>query len=376
MAKVLCIEDEPELRQDIVEELGDAGYDTLQAANGVEGLEAIRTQQPDLVICDVTMPVMDGHQLLRTLRDEHPEFNELPFLFLTALGDRSDTIEGRKLGADAYLTKPIDFEMLLVEIESRLAQVDRMAQVKQQELIRLYKAMAKEEPAAAEAEIEADSPDQIAAAADLEHRQITTGDGKLCPMSFCGFDESTLERMRACNPTPDDPDRFQAELDLLLLAKMSKKIQQDIDDGAASLFIVPVHFASLRQEDRLALFTGACTALADPVKRQLGLEIVGVPAPLLGSHMHYLSSSTASHARIRVLEVGSDGLLALSELMATFRLISVDAYDLAELAAEKPDQLERSLHKLRGKGVKLMVKNTRKIGATGSFSHLSVDFFM
>ena len=372
MPKVLCIEDEPQLRQDIAEELGDAGYETLLASNGVEGLAAIRTQQPDLVICDVTMPEMDGHQLLRVLRDEHPEYNELPFLFLTALGDRSDTIEGRKLGADAYLTKPIDFEMLLVEIESRLAQVDRMAQVKQQELIRLYKAMAKEEPATEEA----DSLDRISAAADLDCRQIKTGDGKLCPMSACGYDEPTVERMRAIDPESDDPDRFRSELDLLLLSKVSKKIQQDIDDGTPSLLIIPVQFATLRHEDRLALFTGACAELLDPVKRQLGLEIIGVPAPLLGSHMHFLSSSTASLARIRVLEVGSDGLLALSDLLASFRLISIDAYDLAELAAEKPDQLERSLKKLGGKGVKIMVKNTEKIGSTASFSHLSVDFFM
>jgi CheY-like chemotaxis protein len=60
------------------------------------------------VICDITMPVMDGHTLLSELRSNHPERSELPFLFLTALADRDNLVKGKKLGADDYLTKPVD----------------------------------------------------------------------------------------------------------------------------------------------------------------------------------------------------------------------------------------------------------------------------
>lgn len=141
MAKILCVEDEDALRQDILEELTDAGYDVIEAENGAEGLKAIVEHAPDLVLCDVTMPVMDGHTLLTELRENYPDNAELPFVFLTALADRDDVIAGKKLGADDYLTKPIDFEMLLATVESRLSQIDRINERKEEQMVKLYKAL-------------------------------------------------------------------------------------------------------------------------------------------------------------------------------------------------------------------------------------------
>lgn len=141
MSKILCIEDEEALRQDILEELSDAGYKVFEAENGAEGLKAIVAHDPDLVLCDVTMPIMDGHTLLTELRDNYPEHADLPFVFLTALAEREDVIAGKKLGADDYLTKPIDFEMLLATVESRLSQIDRINERKEEQMVKLYKAL-------------------------------------------------------------------------------------------------------------------------------------------------------------------------------------------------------------------------------------------
>ncbi|CAN0437057.1 unnamed protein product, partial [Discosporangium mesarthrocarpum] len=141
MARILCIEDEKFIREDIVEELEDAGHEVVQADCGADGLEAIRAGNLDLVLCDISMPVMDGHALLTELRTKHPEFDDLPFVFLSALGDRKDVIAGKQLGADDYLTKPIDFEMLHATIDSRLRQVDRMAERKDLQMVKLYKAL-------------------------------------------------------------------------------------------------------------------------------------------------------------------------------------------------------------------------------------------
>lgn len=150
MAKILCIEDETAIRQDILEELHDAGYETLEAADGEAGLAEITAHRPDLILCDITMPRMDGLQLLAELRKNHPEFADLPFVFLSALADKKQVIEGKSLGADDYLTKPIDFDLLLVTVQSRLRQVDRMTAKKEKELVKLYKAVAHDHPVAPE----------------------------------------------------------------------------------------------------------------------------------------------------------------------------------------------------------------------------------
>ncbi len=138
MPTVLCIEDEDDLRADIAEEMLDAGYDVLQAADGKEGLEKILKHRPDLVTCDINMPVMNGKELLNVLRTKHPELTEMPFLFLTAYADRDHVLEGLRMGVDDYLTKPVDFDILIAKVEQRLRQVRNIVERKNQELVALY----------------------------------------------------------------------------------------------------------------------------------------------------------------------------------------------------------------------------------------------
>ncbi len=100
MPKILCIDDEEDLRQDIVEELQEAGYEVLEASNGKEGLQVILNDEPDLVVSDITMPVMDGYELISTLRTNHTKYDEMPFIFLSALADKENVLKGMKTGSD------------------------------------------------------------------------------------------------------------------------------------------------------------------------------------------------------------------------------------------------------------------------------------
>src|ERR1700739_2994331 len=119
--KILCIEDDRETAGLISEELLDRGYDVTIAHDGREGLAAILRVMPDLVLSDISMPAMSGFELLERLTALAPRFSKLPFLFLTALTDRDNELKGRKLGADDYVTKRIDFDVLETIVRARLA---------------------------------------------------------------------------------------------------------------------------------------------------------------------------------------------------------------------------------------------------------------
>jgi DNA-binding response OmpR family regulator len=123
--KILCIEDDRETAALIAEELIDRGYAVTLAHDGGEGLAALLKIMPDLVLSDISMPVMSGFELLERLTELAPQFSKMPFVFLTALTDRDNELRGRQLGADDYVTKPIDFEVLATIISARLAGVAR-----------------------------------------------------------------------------------------------------------------------------------------------------------------------------------------------------------------------------------------------------------
>ena len=123
--KILCIEDDRETAALIAEELAERGYDVTLAYDGREGFAAILRSMPDLVLSDISMPVMSGFELLERLTTLAPRFGNMPFVFLTALTDRDNELKGRQLGADDYVTKPIDFDVLQTIIEARIAGVAR-----------------------------------------------------------------------------------------------------------------------------------------------------------------------------------------------------------------------------------------------------------
>src|ERR1700723_2443943 len=123
---MLCIEDDKETAALIAEELVDRGYAVTVAHDGREGLAAILKTMPDLVLSDISMPLMSGFELLERLIDLAPRFAKMPFVFLTALTDRDNELKGRQLGADDYVTKPIDFDVLDAILLARLSRVARL----------------------------------------------------------------------------------------------------------------------------------------------------------------------------------------------------------------------------------------------------------
>jgi CRP-like cAMP-binding protein/ActR/RegA family two-component response regulator len=119
MKKILLIEDNKDVRENTAEILELAQYNVVTAKNGKEGVELAQKEKPDLIICDIMMPVLDGHGALYLL-SKNEETASIPFIFLTAKAERSDFRKGMEMGADDYLTKPFDDVELLNAIESRL----------------------------------------------------------------------------------------------------------------------------------------------------------------------------------------------------------------------------------------------------------------
>src|SRR3981081_4493013 len=125
--KILCVEDDRETASLICEELVDRGFEVRAAYNGRDALSAILMEPPDLVLSDIGMPGMSGFERLERLTSMEPRFQSMPFVFLTALGDHDNELKGWQLGADDYLTKPVDYDVLAALISARLPRVARRA---------------------------------------------------------------------------------------------------------------------------------------------------------------------------------------------------------------------------------------------------------
>lgn len=119
MKKILLIEDNPEVRENTSEILSLANFEVLTAPNGKAGVDLAQKEAPDLIICDIMMPELDGYGVLHIL-SKKPETARIPFIFLTAKTEKTDIRKGMALGADDYLTKPFDDTDLLNAIEARL----------------------------------------------------------------------------------------------------------------------------------------------------------------------------------------------------------------------------------------------------------------
>lgn len=119
MSTILVIEDNEDIRENVTEILELSGYSVLQAPNGKDGIESARKHTPDLIICDIMMPGIDGYGVLHVLNKD-PLTQHIPFIFLTSKSERSDLRAAMEMGADDYITKPFAGNELLNAIESRL----------------------------------------------------------------------------------------------------------------------------------------------------------------------------------------------------------------------------------------------------------------
>lgn len=126
MKKILVIEDEPEMRRNLLTILKLEKFAALGAENGRAGLELVERERPDLILCDVMMPELDGRGVLAALRESEATAS-IPFIFLTAKGEKTDLRSGMNLGADDYLTKPVAKADLLHAIAARLRRSEQQS---------------------------------------------------------------------------------------------------------------------------------------------------------------------------------------------------------------------------------------------------------
>lgn len=122
---ILCIEDEGDLLDEMSEELTAMGYAVIAADGGASARRVLAETLPDLILCDIVMPEENGFELIRVIR-AMPGLSATPFIFLTALTDREHELCGRHLGADDYITKPVDFDLLDVTLRAKLDLVARI----------------------------------------------------------------------------------------------------------------------------------------------------------------------------------------------------------------------------------------------------------
>jgi len=127
MRSILVIDDNKDIRENTAEILELAGYKTFSSENGKKGVEIALKEKPDLIVCDIMMPELDGYGVLHLLR-KNPETQNIPFIFLTAKTERSDFRKGMEMGADDYVTKPFEGIELLNAIEMRLKKADVLKQ--------------------------------------------------------------------------------------------------------------------------------------------------------------------------------------------------------------------------------------------------------
>ena len=127
MKKILLIEDNDDIRENTAEILALANYEVSTAANGKIGIEMALQQTPDLIICDIMMPVLDGYGVLHSVQKNESTKN-IPFIFLTAKTERNDFRRGMEQGADDYITKPFDGTELLSAVDSRLKKNEMLRQ--------------------------------------------------------------------------------------------------------------------------------------------------------------------------------------------------------------------------------------------------------
>lgn len=119
MTRILVIEDQPDLREDVVATLNLEGFEAVGAENGLSGVALVDSFKPDIIVCDITMPEMDGYEVLEYIRQQ-PTTAAMPFIFLTARTDRVNMRHGMVLGADDYVTKPFEVSDLLQSIQTQL----------------------------------------------------------------------------------------------------------------------------------------------------------------------------------------------------------------------------------------------------------------
>ena len=126
--RLMLVDDDPNLVLLVRDYLEFRGYEVSTAENGLKALELLELELPDLIICDIMMPEMDGYSLVKVIRED-PRTGWIPVLFLSAKGQSQDKVKGLNTGADVYIVKPFEPEELVAQVESSLRQASRLIKI-------------------------------------------------------------------------------------------------------------------------------------------------------------------------------------------------------------------------------------------------------
>ncbi len=136
--RILCAEDEQDIRENMAEILRDEGFEVFEAENGKEGFKVFLKTNPDIVISDVMMPEVDGYGLLKLIRSsKNNRGNNVPFIFLSALGQKDNIMKGVGMSANDYLVKPVDFDLMIAKIKEKTLNAQRVSETHKQTISKI-----------------------------------------------------------------------------------------------------------------------------------------------------------------------------------------------------------------------------------------------
>lgn len=340
--KILVIEDEQAVRENLLELLAAENFEVFGASNGKSGIELAKAHQPDLIICDVMMPELDGFGVLSCLRSSL-ETATIPFIFLTAKVENTDLRQGMSLGADDYLTKPFSAKELLKAISIRGEKQAAIAQQQAQKLDRLRSSIALSLP------IELRSPLQNI----LGFSQIIVDESDSLDRQEIREMSQTIHR---------SAERLQRLIENFLLYAELELISTAPDSGVSRLEAL----RSSRISSAASVIEGVAISVAKRVNREadLQLELIDssvqiakgklekIVEELLDNAFKYSPAGTI----VRVIGTPVEKGVPLNHfygLSVCDRGRGMSAAQIAEMGAYQ--QFERKLYEQQGSGLGLIV---------------------
>lgn len=330
--KILVIDDEEWLREVIHLALKQKGFEVIEAANGVEGMEKARKELPDLILCDINMEKMDGYVTLTSLRSEAPTA-AIPFIFMTGLADGAGMRRGMELGADDYLSKPFNIAALYAAVEARLQKAQTVRDEAERKLTSLR--------------------DNISLM--LPHEMRTPLNGILAYGEILAFDAATLkpaevtEMGQAIHQSGKQLERL---IENFLIYAQLELVTSDLKNINTLRVGQVEHPISLVKEHATAQATQANRS------QDLSFELLDVPMPISGEYLAKIVDELVQNA-FKFSEAGTPVCVKLSETSSAIALSVSDQGrgfsngQIAHIGAYM--QFDRKIHEQQGQGLGLTI---------------------
>ena len=332
MKKILVIDDEEWLREVIHLALKQRGFEVIEAANGLEGIEKARRELPDLILCDINMEKMDGYMTLAMLRSEAPTA-AIPFIFMTGLADGAGMRRGMELGADDYLSKPFNIAALYAAVEARLKKAQTVRDEAERKLTSLR--------------------DNISLM--LPHEMRTPLNGILAYGEMLAFDAVTLkpeEVMEMGQAIHQSGKQLERLIENFLIYAQLELVASDLKNINAFRIGQTEHPVSLVKEH--------ATAQAAQANRSqdLSFELSDIPVPISGEYLTKIVDELVQNA-FKFSEAGTPVRVKLSETSGAIALSVSDQGhgfsngQIAHIGAYM--QFDRKIHEQQGQGLGLTI---------------------